>query len=150
MSDQSSCEGRGLAAKSAAPAKTLRDETGAEIKFQGVSIHVVDVTRGRAAVGMKVEVYGPGNVQIYSGTVKPNGLVDDQRLVERLPLGTYVVLFYASDYFRKVAPNTSEGTVGVVRYDFGISDPERHYHLPMKFSQFGFSCFLGGYGSADL
>ena len=32
----------------------------------------------------------------------------------------------------------------VVRYSFGISDPEQHYHLPFKCTPWGYSCFRGG------
>ena len=32
----------------------------------------------------------------------------------------------------------------VVSYRFGIADPEQHYHLPMKVTPWGFSCFRGG------
>lgn len=127
-----------------------RDETGEEIKLQGLSIHVADISRGQAAAGMNVEIYGPGEVQIFAGTVAADGLINDPRLVERLPPGPYVAIFHTCEYFRKISSASESGILDVVRYDFGISDPGRHYHLPMKLTEFGLSCFLGGYGSADV
>jgi 5-hydroxyisourate hydrolase len=32
----------------------------------------------------------------------------------------------------------------VVSYDFGIDQPEQHYHLPFKCTPWGYSCFRGG------
>jgi 5-hydroxyisourate hydrolase len=32
----------------------------------------------------------------------------------------------------------------VVTYRFGIDDPDAHYHLPMKVTPWGYSCFRGG------
>jgi len=32
----------------------------------------------------------------------------------------------------------------VVSYRFGIAEPEAHYHLPMKCTPWGYSCFRGG------
>jgi 5-hydroxyisourate hydrolase len=29
-------------------------------------------------------------------------------------------------------------------FRFGIDDPESHYHLPMKVTPWGYSCFRGG------
>jgi 5-hydroxyisourate hydrolase len=31
-----------------------------------------------------------------------------------------------------------------VSYRFGIADPRQHYHLPMKLTPWGYSCFRGG------
>ena len=32
----------------------------------------------------------------------------------------------------------------VVSYRFGIADPRQHYHLPLKCTPYGYSCFRGG------
>ena len=32
----------------------------------------------------------------------------------------------------------------IVAYRFGLADPEAHYHLPMKCTPWGYSCFRGG------
>ena len=32
----------------------------------------------------------------------------------------------------------------VVTFDFGVDDPGQHYHLPMKCTPWGYSCFRGG------
>jgi 5-hydroxyisourate hydrolase len=32
----------------------------------------------------------------------------------------------------------------MVAYQFGIDDPQQHYHLPFKCTPWGYSCFRGG------
>jgi 5-hydroxyisourate hydrolase len=112
----------------------------------GISIHVVDATRSRAAVGMKVEVFSLGSQRtlIASGVVGPRGIVDEPRLAARRDPGCYEVAFHVADYFNSTGVNLPvRPFLDVVRYQFGISDAERHYHLPFKTTPWGYSCFLG-------
>ena len=53
----------------------------------GVSIHVVDVSRGLVAAGMKVEFHAvvPARRLIAGGTVSPKGLLDDPAQHYHLP-----------------------------------------------------------------
>lgn len=113
---------------------------------QGMSIHVVDVTRSRAAVGMRVDVYVVGHERqlIASGMAGPRGLVEDERLAGLLSVGPYEAHFHVADYFRSVGISLPPRPfLDVVHYRFGIADSGRHYHLPFKTSPWGFSCFLG-------
>ena len=112
----------------------------------GISIHVVDTTRSRAAVGMKVEVFSLGSQRalIVSGVVGPSGIVDEPRLAARCDPGYYEVEFHVADYFRSTGVKLPvRPFLDVVRYQFGISDADRHYHLPFKTTPWGYSCFLG-------
>jgi 5-hydroxyisourate hydrolase len=113
---------------------------------QGISIHVVDTTRSRAAVGMKVEVFSLGSQRtlIASGVVGPRGIVEEPRLAARRDPGCYEVIFHVADYFRSTGVILPvRPFLDVVPYQFGIADAERHYHLPFKTTPWGFSCFLG-------
>jgi 5-hydroxyisourate hydrolase len=113
---------------------------------QGISIHVVDTTRSRAAVGMKVEVFSLGSQRtlIASGVVGPRGIVEEPRLAARRDPGCYEVVFHVADYFRSTGVILPvRPFLDVVPYQFGIADAERHYHLPFKTTPWGFSCFLG-------
>jgi 5-hydroxyisourate hydrolase len=112
----------------------------------GISIHVVDTTCSRAAVGMKVEVFSLGSQRalIVSGVVGPRGIVDEPRLAARCDPGYYEVEFHVADYFRSTGVKLPvRPFLDVVRYQFGISDADRHYHLPFKTTPWGYSCFLG-------
>jgi len=115
----------------------------------GMSIHVVDVSRGVVAAGMTVEVaflpeYGPRRV-VAAGAISAKGTLDDPALAMVLEPGRYQAVFAVGAYYR--AANVAVPQVpflDVVTYDFGIDDPAQHYHLPFKCTPWGYSCFRGG------
>ncbi len=107
----------------------------------GISIHVVDVSRGLVGAGMRVEVLRDGK-SILDGQASSKGLLEVERRVEP---GFYVAKFYVAEWYRQqgvALPGTP--FLDVVSYRFGISDPEQHYHLPFKCTPWGYSCFRGG------
>jgi 5-hydroxyisourate hydrolase len=113
---------------------------------QGMSIHVVDVTRSRPAAGMKVEVFAlaDGRRLLANAAVNARGLVDDTRLAARLAPGPYEVWFHVAEYFCSTRTDLpARPFLDVVRYQFGVADADRHYHLPFKTTPWGYSCFLG-------
>ena len=108
----------------------------------GVSIHVVDVSRGVVAAGMKVELYGPGPRLLAAGATNPKGLVE---LNETVLPGTYEAVFHVGAWYREQRVSLPDVPfLDVVRYHFGIADPRQHYHLPFKCTPWGYSCFRGG------
>lgn len=112
----------------------------------GISIHVVDVTRARAAAGMRVEVHAlEGTPRLVgSGVAGPRGLVDVAAFAERFQPGRYEVRFHVAEYFRAAGQALpARPFLDVVCYRFGIDDPDQHYHLPFKTTPWGYSCFRG-------
>jgi 5-hydroxyisourate hydrolase len=110
----------------------------------GVSIHVVDVSRGVVAAGMRVEFLRDGAL-IAAGIISRKGLLEEEALNERFPGATYEARFHVGEWYR--AQGVALPTVpflDVVNYRFGISDPEQHFHLPFKCTPWGYSCFRGG------
>lgn len=114
----------------------------------GLSIHVVDVSRGVVARGMRVEVLrtGPGPLLLADATVDASGVLAAPVLMgPEIVRGRYEVRFHVADYYRSQAvPVPGEPFLDVVSYAFGIDDPMQHYHLPMKTTPWGYSCFRGG------
>ena len=113
----------------------------------GISIHVVDVSRGVVASWMRVEVYAlePDRKLVASGIVSARGLVEEQAFNERFRPGAYEAVFHVAAYFRAVGLTLPViPFLDVVTYRFGIADPDSHYHLPMKLTPWGYSCFRGG------
>ena len=110
----------------------------------GVSIHVVDVSRGVVAAGMRVVLSGSGGV-IADGAIAANGTLDDPALKQTFTTGLYWAELHVANYYRDagVALPTVP-FLDVVNYDFGIADPAQHYHLPFKCTPWGYSCFRGG------
>ena len=112
----------------------------------GISIHVVDVSRGVVAQGLLVEVFAmPEKRPIASGTIAENGVLNDAALGAMFAPGRYEAVLHIADYYR--AANVSIPTIpflDVVTYRFGIADSRQHYHLPFKMTPWGYSCFRGG------
>ena len=115
----------------------------------GLSIHVVDVSRGVVAAGMAVEVVfvpeGGSRRVLASGMISDKGTLDHPALAGTFEAGRYQAVFHVGVYYR--AERTTIPDVpflDIVTYDFGIADPRQHYHLPFKCTPWGYSCFRGG------
>ena len=122
----------------------------------GLSIHCVDVARGRIATGLRVSVCrlrpdasGAGEI-IASGLVGLQGLMEHPALMsEAICAGGYEVCFDVGGYYRQFRhePGHDLGEPGfleMVPYRFHISRIEQHTHMPFKFTPWGFSLFRGG------
>ena len=114
----------------------------------GISIHAVDIARGVPADGLRVHLWriDGGRKEVASGNCAQSGLllhpVADGTGVER---GMYEIEFDVGFYYRKngvSVPDPSFLEVAVFR--FGIDKVTEHFHLPFKFTPWGFSLFRGG------
>ena len=114
----------------------------------GVSIHVVDVSRGVVASGMRVELFAVSDGRarlIAAGKISKTGVLADPALNGRFEPGFYEARFHIADYYRSATgAMAAVPFLDVITYRFGIADPEAHYHLPMKCTPWGYSCFRGG------
>ena len=114
----------------------------------GISIHVVDVSRGVVAAGMRVELYvvsGDASRLIAAGSISNTGVLADSALNQRFEPGFYEARFHIADYYRNaIGAATAVPFLEVVNYRFGLAEPEAHYHLQMKCTPWGYSCFRGG------
>jgi 5-hydroxyisourate hydrolase len=114
----------------------------------GISIHVVDVSRGVVASGMRVELFavsGDSSRLIAAGNVAKTGVLADPALDRRFEPGFYEARFHIADYYRSaIGAAAAVPFLDVISYRFGLAEPEAHYHLPMKCTPWGYSCFRGG------
>jgi len=118
----------------------------------GMSIHVVDVSRGVVACGMRVEVWqladGSGDAHrlLVAGAIDAGGVLRSPVLgSEAIVAGRYEARFHVAEYYRMQAVALPDQPfLDVVQYAFGIDDVAQHYHLPMKTTPWGYSCFRGG------
>jgi 5-hydroxyisourate hydrolase len=107
----------------------------------GLSIHVVDVSRGVVAAGMQVEIFFKRR-KILGGAVSAKGALEESATLEP---GVYEAVFHVADWYRKQnVPLPEVPFLDVVTYRFGIADAAQHYHLPFKCTPWGYSCFRGG------
>ena len=114
----------------------------------GISIHVVDISRGIVARGMRAELWSAAEdgpfVHLLEGEIDATGSLVHPDLDRAFVAGRYRAVFHVGAYYR------NEGIVagahpflGVVHFDFGISVPAQHVHLPFKCTPWGYSCFRG-------
>jgi 5-hydroxyisourate hydrolase len=98
---------------------------------------------------MRVELFSvTGNERrlIAGGRLSSAGTLDEPKLKETFPAGSYEAAFHVGAYYRDAIALALPAVpfLDVVAYRFGIADPQQHYHLPFKFTPWGYSCFRGG------
>ena len=107
----------------------------------GISIHVVDVSRGVVASGMRVELFavsGESDRLIAAGDLSPTGVLADPALGQKFAPGFYEARFHVAAYYRgAIGATPTVPFLDIVSYRFGLADPEAHYHLPMKCTPWG-------------
>ncbi len=112
--------------------------------MSGITTHVLDVSRGRAANGVPVtlEIESGGIWQLLGeGTTNADG-----RIADLLPgnvtitAAAYRLTFDTSAYF---AANDIKGFYPQVSVVFKIENPDQHYHVPLLLSPFGYSTYRG-------
>jgi len=119
-----------------------------ETEAGGISIHAVDVADGVPAGGLEVRLWhiGGERMLIASGTCSSGGLLKHGSAGgEGVTRGMYEVEFEVGAYYRSrghTLPDPSFLEVAVFR--FGIDRMSEHFHLPFKFTPWGFSLFRGG------
>ena len=107
----------------------------------GLSIHVVDVSRGVVAAGMRVDVLF-NDRKVLGGVTSAKGALEQSAALEP---GMYDAVFHVGQWYREQrVALPAVPFLDVVTYRFGISDPAQHYHLPFKCTPWGYSCFRGG------
>jgi 5-hydroxyisourate hydrolase len=122
--------------------------TGTETRAGGISIHAVDVAHGIPAGGLSVCLrrLDPDADEIASGACAANGHfvhpVADGAGVTR---GLYEVTFGVAAYFRGIGLQLPDPAfVEQAVFRFGIDRVSEHFHIPFKFTPWGFSLFRGG------
>jgi len=112
----------------------------------GLSLHVVDVTRGVPAQGMAVAVHGlsPERRLLAQGVLSASGVLDHAITSEVLPVGVYEVVFQAGAFFAAASIAQSDPPfLDEVPFRFSVADPQQHLHLPLKITPWGFSIYRG-------
>jgi len=113
----------------------------------GISVHAVDVARGRVAEGMAVRIarIAPdgARITIAEARIGPNGMLDHPVAQGvGVEAGEHEVLMEIGAF---LAATGSEAPpfLDVVPFRFRVFDVAQHYHLPIKFTPFGYSLYRG-------
>lgn len=114
----------------------------------GLSTHVLDTANGRPAAGMAVALYrtDAGTATLLGRYVLNGDGRTDRPLFEdgQLQAGCYQLAFEVAAYFRSQGtPQDAPPFLDTVRLDFGIAQPEQHYHVPLLVSPWAYSTYRG-------
>lgn len=113
----------------------------------GISVHAVDVARGRVAEGLRVRLdrIAPDGSRrtIAEGLIGPSGLLDHPVAsgagVEE---GEHELLMEIGA-FHAATGCEAPRFLDVASFRFRVFDVAQHYHLPVKFTPFGYSLYRG-------
>ena len=110
-----------------------------------LTTHVLDTAQGRPAANLEVRLFRLETDWVLLKTIRTNadGRADAPLLeADALTVGTYKLEFEVGAYFSGLElpePNF----LGVVPVQFGISDANSHYHVPLLVSPYGYSTYRG-------
>jgi hydroxyisourate hydrolase len=117
----------------------------------GLTTHVLDISVGEPAQGMKIELWlkagsahdHPRKLgEAYTNT---EGRLDTPLLqAEEWTRGVYELVFFVGDYFAgRVSASEILPFLDVVPIRFGVSDSQSHYHVPLLVAPGGYSTYRG-------
>jgi 5-hydroxyisourate hydrolase len=113
-----------------------------------LTTHVLDTTNGQPGAGLVVELFcieGEVRRLLARLTTNADGRTPEPLLAGAdLERGTYELVFHVGGYFRARGVALSEPAfLDQVPVRFGIADPDRHYHVPLLVSPYGYSTYRG-------
>ena len=114
----------------------------------GLTTHVLDLTHGRPAAGLKVELFsetGAGGEPLAAIRTTADGRGEGPLLDgASFAAGRYRLAFHVADYFRAAGVDLPDPPfLDIVSVSFGVSDPGSHHHVPLLVSPYGYSTYRG-------
>jgi 5-hydroxyisourate hydrolase len=109
-----------------------------------LSTHVLDLTTGQPAAGMKVELWrhDEGPRRLKTVTTNLDGRTGEPLLnSSESAAGTYELVFVVREYF--VSRGVECPFLDVVPVRFAITDPDAGYHVPLLVSPWAYSTYRG-------
>jgi 5-hydroxyisourate hydrolase len=115
----------------------------------GLSTHVLDTMHGCPAAGMGAALYttqGGAATLVKQFKLDGDGRSPDGPLYDSgsLKKGTYRLVFDVAGYFKAKGVALPEPSfLDQVTLDFGVANPEQHYHVPLLVSPWSYSTYRG-------
>jgi 2-oxo-4-hydroxy-4-carboxy-5-ureidoimidazoline decarboxylase len=113
-----------------------------------LTTHVLDLSCGRPARGMRIELHetgAAGRRRLREAETDGDGSTGAALLEgEPLRIGRYELCFHVGDYFRRRGVEASdEPFLDVVPIAFGIAEPEGDYHIPITVTPWAYATYRG-------
>ncbi|EGM0415260.1 hydroxyisourate hydrolase [Campylobacter coli] len=112
-----------------------------------LSTHILDINSGQPASNVKVELYNLDQnrqwVKISEKFTKKNGRIADflpYEKTENRSFGVYKLKFYTKDYY---ISHKVDSFYPFVEVSFELLKDQKHYHIPITLSPFGYSAYRG-------
>ncbi|EOV3158532.1 hydroxyisourate hydrolase [Campylobacter coli] len=112
-----------------------------------LSTHILDINSGQSAFNVKVELYNLDQnqqwVKISEKFTKKNGRIADflpYEKTENRSFGVYKLKFYTKDYY---ISHKVDSFYPFVEVSFELLKDQKHYHVPITLSPFGYSTYRG-------
>lgn len=105
-----------------------------------ITTHVLDTSTGKPAEGVPVRLErrnGQRWEEVGAGITDADGRVSDL-VGESVQPGVYRLSFESSAYF-----GNKDHYYPIVRIEFHYRDDDRHHHVPLLLSPFGYSTYRG-------
>ncbi len=115
----------------------------------GVTTHILDVSIGRPAQGVRVELYelggGSGRKLVADVMTNADGRTDKPLIsADEARAGRFELVFHVGDYFRSQRAELADPPfLDIVPIRFGVADPQAHYHVPLLVSPWSYSTYRG-------
>ena len=111
-----------------------------------VTTHVLDTAAGKPAAGIRIVLHRADSGEVLTDVrTNADGRCEGPLLSgEKLVAGRYRIDFHVGPYFAN-SGSTSDAIafLDVVPVEFGINDPDGHYHVPLLISPYGYSTYRG-------
>tara|TARA_B100000700_G_C14482546_1_gene595800 strand:+ start:109 stop:462 length:354 start_codon:yes stop_codon:yes gene_type:complete len=112
-----------------------------------LTTHILDTSKGFPAVGVVIELFkrcNDNNVIVTKNRTNSDGRTDNPILSkEDFEIGEYELNFHVGDYFKDTYPTTNPTVFfNIIPVRFLIIE-DRHYHVPLLLSPFGYSTYRG-------
>ena len=113
-----------------------------------LSTHVLDTVAGRAAQGVKIELFSlsrdGARAHVTSAETNADGRTDQPLLSGAdWRAGTYELHFHIGDYFRAQAASGAGLFLDIVTLRVVLSEADGHYHVPLLCSPWSYSTYRG-------
>ncbi|ECQ7656644.1 hydroxyisourate hydrolase [Campylobacter coli] len=112
-----------------------------------LSTHILDINSGQPASNVKIELYNLDQnrqwVKISEKFTKKNGRIADflpYEKTENRSFGVYKLKFYTKDYY---ISHKVDSFYPFVEVSFELLKDQKHYHIPITLSPFGYSTYRG-------
>jgi 5-hydroxyisourate hydrolase len=115
----------------------------------GLTTHVLDLTRGGPAPGVRIELYELGldgaRRLLTTATANSDGRTDKPLIpADEAHVGKFELVFHVGDYFREAGAILADPPfLDLVPVRFAVADPAAHYHVPLLVSPWSYSTYRG-------